>query len=103
MPVGNPAPDLDAEYRPGDNLYTDSVVALDARTGALHWYHQFKAHDGVDHDLAAAPVLYRTPDLQDIVAAAGKDGMLVGLDRETAQGAVPHADHHGRERKRYPD
>jgi alcohol dehydrogenase (cytochrome c) len=85
IPVGNPAPDLDAEYRPGDNLYTDSVVALDARTGALRWYHQFKAHDGVDHDMAAAPVLYRTPDLQDFIAAAGKDGMLVGLDRETHQ------------------
>jgi alcohol dehydrogenase (cytochrome c) len=83
IPVGNPAPDLDAEYRPGDNLYTDSIVVLDARTGALKWYHQLKAHDGVDHDLAASPVLYRTPDLQDIVAMAGKDGLLVGIDRET--------------------
>jgi alcohol dehydrogenase (cytochrome c) len=83
VPVGNPAPDLNAEYRPGDNLYTDSVVVLDARTGALKWYHQLKAHDGVDHDLAASPVLFRTPDLQDIMAVAGKDGLLVGVDQET--------------------
>ena len=83
IPVGNPAPDLDPQYRPGDNLYTDSVVVLDARTGKLKWYHQMKANDGVDHDLAAVPVLYRTPDLRDLMAAGGKDGMLVGLDRET--------------------
>lgn len=80
VPVGNPAPDLNAEYRPGDNLYTDSVVILNARTGALKWYYQMKAHDGVDHDLAAAPVLFRTPDLRDIMAVAGKDGLLVGID-----------------------
>jgi alcohol dehydrogenase (cytochrome c) len=80
IPVGNPAPDLNAEYRPGDNLYTDSVVILDARTGALKWYHQMKAHDGVDHDLGASPVIFRTPNLQDIMVIAGKDGMLVGLD-----------------------
>ncbi len=83
VPVGNPAPDLNAEYRPGDNLYTDSVVVLDARTGALKWYHQLKAHDGMDHDLAASPVLFRTPDLQDIMVVAGKDGLLVGIDRES--------------------
>jgi alcohol dehydrogenase (cytochrome c) len=83
VPVGNPAPDLDAEYRPGDNLYTDGVVVLDTRTGALKWYHQMKAHDGVDHDIAAAPTLYRTPNLQDMMAVGGKDGLLVGIDRET--------------------
>ena len=83
VPVGNPAPDLDASYRPGDNLYTDSVVVLDARTGALKWYHQLKAHDGVDHDIAAAPTLYRTPDLADVMAIGGKDGYVVGIDRDT--------------------
>ncbi len=83
VPVGNPAPDLNAEYRPGDNLYTDSVVVLDARTGALKWYHQLKAHDGVDHDIAAAPTLYRSPEMQDVMAIGGKDGYVVGVDRET--------------------
>lgn len=85
VPVGNPAPDLDAAYRPGDNLYTDSVVVLDARTGALKWYHQIKAHDGVDHDIGAAPTLYRSPELRDIVAIGGKDGYVVGVDRDTRQ------------------
>ena len=83
VPVGNPAPDLNAEYRPGDNLYTDSVVVLDARTGALKWYHQLTAHDGVDHDIAAAPTLYRTPELRDVMAIGGKDGTVVGVDRDT--------------------
>ncbi len=83
VPVGNPAPDLDPEYRPGDNLYTDSIVVLNARTGALKWYHQLKAHDGVDHDIAAAPTLYRSPELRDVMAIGGKDGFVVGVDRET--------------------
>lgn len=83
VPVGNPAPDLDPSYRPGDNLYTDSVVVLDARTGKLKWYHQLKAHDALDHDVGAAPTLFRSPDVQDIVAIASKDGHVVGVDRET--------------------
>ena len=44
VPVGNPWPDIDKAYRPGANLFTDSIVVLDARTGALKWWHQ--AHSG---------------------------------------------------------
>ncbi len=103
VPVGNPAPDLDPEYRPGDNLYTDSIVVLNARTGALKWYHQLKAHDGVDHDIAAAPTLYRSPELRDVMAIGGKDGFVVGVDRENSRRALQDRGHERGQRGRYPD
>lgn len=83
VPVGNPAPDYDPKYRPGRNLYTDSVVVLDARTGALKWYYQLIEGDEVDLDLGAAPLLLRTPDVQDIMVIGGKDGYVRGVDRMT--------------------
>jgi alcohol dehydrogenase (cytochrome c) len=83
VPVGNPAPDLNAEYRPGDNLFTDSIVSLDARTGKLLWYHQHKKNDSIDHDIGAAPVMFRDPDIRDLVVYVGKDGQLTALDRAT--------------------
>ncbi len=46
VPVGNPWPDIDKGYRPGDNLFTNSVVVLDARTGALKWWHQVSPATG---------------------------------------------------------
>jgi alcohol dehydrogenase (cytochrome c) len=85
VPVGNPAPDLNAEYRPGDNLFTDSIVSLEARTGKLLWYHQQKKNDSTDHDIGAAPVMFRDPDIRDIVVYAGKDGQLTALDRATKE------------------
>jgi alcohol dehydrogenase (cytochrome c) len=48
--TGNPNPDFDGDARPGDNLYTDSVVALDAATGRLRWHYQFTPHDVWDYD-----------------------------------------------------
>ena len=51
-PVGNPGPDLIGDDRGGDNLYTDSVVALDAKTGKLKWHFQFTPHDVWDWDAA---------------------------------------------------
>lgn len=83
VPVGNPAPALNQAYRPGKNLYTDSMVVLDAQTGALKWYFQLKSPDSVDHDLAAPPVLYKDGKGRDIVAMAGKDGYAYGVDRAT--------------------
>ena len=56
--VGNPAPDFAPEYRPGDNLFTDSVVVLDAKTGKLDHYYQQRPNDDKDLDTSAAPVLY---------------------------------------------
>ena len=60
VPVGNPAPDFSAGERPGANLYTDSLVALDALTGRLAWYHQFVRNDSHDYDMAAAPAIVTT-------------------------------------------
>jgi alcohol dehydrogenase (cytochrome c) len=85
VPVGNPWPDIDKDYRPGDNLFTDSLVVLDARTGALQWWYQVTAADWQDLDLVAAPVLYRDTQVRDVVAFAGKDGYVTGVDRDTHQ------------------
>ncbi|HTA72441.1 MAG TPA: PQQ-dependent dehydrogenase, methanol/ethanol family [Bryobacteraceae bacterium] len=66
--IGNPGPDWNGDSRPGDNLYTDSVVALDADTGKLKWHYQFSPHDEFDYDAVQVPVL---ADMQ----WAGKDGV----------------------------
>ena len=55
--TGNPAPGWDGRTRRGDNLYSDSVVALDADTGKLKWFYQFTPHDEVDYDSTQVPVL----------------------------------------------
>src|SRR5690606_25505874 len=83
VPVGNPWPDIDKDYRPGDNLFTNSVVVLDARTGALKWWHQVSPADWMDLDLVAAPVLYRADGARDFVAIGGKDGYVTVVDRDT--------------------
>lgn len=57
--VGNPAPDFAAQYRPGANLFTDSIVVLDAKTGKLSHYYQQIPNDDKDYDTSVAPVLYR--------------------------------------------
>ncbi|ULH13889.1 PQQ-binding-like beta-propeller repeat protein (plasmid) [Deinococcus sp. KNUC1210] len=80
--VGNPAPDYNGVQRPGDNLYTDSVVALDANTGKLNWYTQQVAHDTHDWDTAAAPILY-DQNGQKFMAVATKGGWLYIYDRAT--------------------
>lgn len=82
VPVGNPWPDIDSAYRPGENLFTNSVVVLDARSGALKWWHQVAPGDWMDLDLTAAPVLFRS-GTRDFVAIGGKDGYLTVLDRDT--------------------
>ena len=55
--VGNPAPSNDGRRRPGDNLYTGSIVALDVATGTMRWYFQAVPHDVWDYDLATPPVI----------------------------------------------
>ena len=85
VPVGNPAPDYAADRRPGTNLYTDSLVVLDAFTGKLKWYHQFDSNDGLDYDFGAAPALYSGGAGAKLLAAGSKDGNLYGLDRSTHQ------------------
>lgn len=81
-PTGNPGPDFVASYRPGDNLYTCSIVMLDARTGMLQGHYQLVKNDFHDWDLAASPALFTSKAGKKMVAAAGKNGFLYGLDRE---------------------
>lgn len=74
--------------RLGDNLYSDSVVALDADTGTLKWYYQFTPHDDMDWDSAQVPVL---ADIQwqgrprKVMLWANRNGLLYVLDRTTGQ------------------
>lgn len=82
-PVGNPAPDFVPSHRPGANLFTNSMVVLDARTGALKWWHQMTPNDGFDLDLGAAPMLYWNSKGEPMAALGSKDGHLYGVNRET--------------------
>ena len=85
VPVGNPAPDFLPEKRPGENLYTNSLVVLEAGTGRLKWYHQLISNDGLDLDLGAAPLLYFTRAGERMVALGSKDVHLYGISRETRE------------------
>ena len=67
--------------QPGDNFYTSSVVMLDARTGALRGFHQLVKNEFHDWDLSASPILLTSQAGRKMVAAAGKNGSLSGLDR----------------------
>ena len=80
--VGNPAPSNDGRGRPGDNLYTGSVVALDVATGKMRWYFQAVPHDVWDYDFANPPVLVRVGSRK-LVLAAGKMGWVYALDATT--------------------
>ncbi len=80
--VGNPWPDIDMGYRPGDNLFTNSVVVLDAASGELKWWHQVSPSDWLDYDLTAAANLYRIGN-RDYMAIGGKDGYISVVDRDT--------------------
>ena len=85
IPVGNPAPDFMPGHRPGSNLFTNSVVVLDARSGALKWWHQMAPNDGLDLDIGAAPMLYWNSKGEPMVAMGSKDGHIYGVNRETHQ------------------
>jgi alcohol dehydrogenase (cytochrome c) len=87
--VGNPAPDLDGTDRPGDNLYTDCVVALDVKTGKVRWYYQLVSHDLWDYDPSPPPVLVNVRDSTGAtvpaVVQAGKVPWVYVLDRRTGK------------------
>jgi alcohol dehydrogenase (cytochrome c) len=82
--VGNPGPDWNPDQRPGDNLYTDSVVALDADTGRLKWHFQFTPNDGYDYDAVQIAVLadlnWRGTPTKTMLWA-NRNGMFYVLDR----------------------
>ena len=82
--VGNPGPDLYGEDRLGDNLYTDSVVALDAKTGALKWHFQFTPHDVWDYDAEETPALVDAMwqgQPRKLMVQANRNGFFYVLDR----------------------
>jgi alcohol dehydrogenase (cytochrome c) len=88
VPVANPAPDFFDAIRPGANLYTCSMVVLEARTGKLSWYYQLVPHDTHDWDTTQASPLFTTKvggKMRNLVATAGKDGLLHVLDRDTRE------------------
>jgi alcohol dehydrogenase (cytochrome c) len=83
--VGNPGPDWNPDQRPGDNLYTDSVVALDADTGKLKWHYQFTPNDAYDYDSVQVPVLADLMwkgTLTKAMLWANRNGNFYVLDRE---------------------
>jgi alcohol dehydrogenase (cytochrome c) len=85
LATGNPAPQLIGAVRPGDNLYTDSIVALDAENGKMRWYYQETPHDIWDYDATSPAVLLTARDANGdevpAVGEAGKTGWFYVLDR----------------------
>ncbi len=90
--TSNPSPAIVGTRRPGADLYTSSIVALDARTGRLAWYHQEVAHDLWDYDAASPVVLFDTTidgKRTRVAAEAGKSGYLFILDAATGKDLFP--------------
>ena len=84
--TGNPVPAYDAEFRPGDNLYTNSVVALNVDTGEPAWYFQYTPNDSWDYDEVGVHMLYDIEidgRLRKAVAHFGRNGFFYTLDRTT--------------------
>jgi alcohol dehydrogenase (cytochrome c) len=85
-PVGNPSPNYSGDTRAGDNLYTNSVVALDADHGTLRWYFQFTPHDLHDWDSTEIPVLIdqTVPTKPEhLLVQANRNGFYYVLDRDS--------------------
>ena len=87
-PTGNPYPDSEDGTRPGDNLYTNCILALNPDTGKLKWYYQFTPHDVHDLDSTEPPVLvdtrYRGQDRK-LLLFANRNGFFYVLDRTNGQ------------------
>jgi PQQ-dependent dehydrogenase (methanol/ethanol family) len=86
VPVGNPSPDFYPDVRPGTNLYTNSAVALDVKTGKLLWYKQFDPNDANDRDLSQVSPLFSATvkgKPRKLLTVSGKDGLLRMLDRDS--------------------
>jgi alcohol dehydrogenase (cytochrome c) len=83
-PTGNPCPDYDGRERLGDNLYSDAILALDARSGRLKWYFQFTPHDVWDWDAQQPPVLIDAAwrgQPRRLLLHANRNGFFYVLDR----------------------
>jgi PQQ-dependent dehydrogenase (methanol/ethanol family) len=87
-PTGNPFPDSDDRDRPGDNLYTDSILALNPKTGDLKWHYQFTPHDLLDRDSTEPQVLVDTTyrgTLRHLILHADRNGFFYVLDRTNGE------------------
>jgi alcohol dehydrogenase (cytochrome c) len=83
-PTGNPSPDLIGDDRGGDNLYSDSIVALEAKTGRLKWHFQFTPHDVWDYDAQETPALVDATwqnRPRKLLVQANRNGFFYVLDR----------------------
>ena len=86
--IGNAGPDYNGDLRVGDNLYSSSVVALDADTGKLKWYYQHSPHDEFDYDSVQVPVLADISfggQPRKVMLWANRNGFFYVLDRATGQ------------------
>jgi alcohol dehydrogenase (cytochrome c) len=83
VPGGNPAPDFATGVREGSNLYSGSVVILDAATGAYRNHFKIVAKDWHDWDVSSAPAIIRTAGGRKVLSLAPKDGHLYGFDLDT--------------------
>jgi quinohemoprotein ethanol dehydrogenase len=86
--TGNAVPQYGGENRPGDNLYTCSLVALESKTGKLRWHYQVLRHDIWEADIAEAPLLFDAQvngQSREAIAAMRTDGYLFMLDRVTGK------------------
>jgi alcohol dehydrogenase (cytochrome c) len=82
--TGNPGPDCYGDARMGDNLYSCSLIALDAGAGKLRWHFQFTAHDVNDWDSAHVPILVDTADRK-LIVVANRSGFYYVLDRASGE------------------
>ena len=86
--AGNPSPKYDSSYRPGDNLYTNSALAIDAATGKIRWYHQYTPNDTMDYDETGTHILIDTKvagEERKLLAHAGRNGFHYTFDRLNGQ------------------
>ncbi len=83
-PTGNPAPSNRGAGRAGDNLYSNSLLALDAGTGKLNWYFQYTKHDEHDWDATQVPIMIDAGG-KHLIAQANRNGFFYVLDRETGK------------------
>src|SRR5258706_5782577 len=92
LPIGQPAAQYFGGARPGRNLYSSSIVALDAGTGKVRWYFQLTHHDVWDYDAEAAPSLMdvvRDGKKIPLVVGSSKPGLMLFLNRETGKSVYP--------------
>jgi alcohol dehydrogenase (cytochrome c) len=92
LETGNAVPQWGGELRPGNNLYDNSVVALELKTGKMRWYYQLVHHDIWEHDVSTPLVLYDADvagRTRKLMAAMRTDGIMFYLDRETGKPVLP--------------